>query len=461
MESIPAKNKSFKNGNSLLMVLLLFPIFSISTYGQGATKKYGEWHSIFNGKNLNGWIPKVTGYKVGENPLSGFRVEDGILKVDYSDFGAFNGRFGHLFYKEKLSSFMLHLEYRFVGELLPDAPSYCIRNSGVMVCSQSPQSMDITENWPVSIEVQLLGCTDTLKQTTGNICTPGTTISYNGVPTDEHYIGANSDYYYNGEWVSLDIIVYSGKEIINIINGDTVLVTSEPKVGGFLLPGSYPVPEGTLLKDGYIALQAEGQPVDFRNIKLKVLNDDVPGKNKDKEEAKSVSSVSVIDDFNSYRNDKELKKNWNVNNQNNSNNLKLKSKIKAKGQHSLKFNYNISNKNCGFEMQGNWDFRDCNGIQFWLKPDGSGREVVLRLNTNGDLNHFWEYRYLTEPGDRMPRWVTLPFFNLKYFSAELTETNPSPTFNKKEITGISFFIVGEQGQGIFYFDEIAGAKLQF
>lgn len=108
--------------------------------------KDDQWISIFNGKNLDGWTPKVTGYKSGENPLNGFRVEGGLLKVDYSNFAAFNGRFGHLFYKEKLSSFILHVEYRFVGELLPDARRHCIRNSGIMVCSQSPESMDITEN---------------------------------------------------------------------------------------------------------------------------------------------------------------------------------------------------------------------------------------------------------------------------------------------------------------------------
>ena len=121
-----------------------------------STIKEGKWINLFNGKNLNGWIPKVTGYRSGENPLNGFRVENGILKVDYSKFAAFNGRFGHLFYKEKLSSYILHVEYRFVGELLPDAPGYCFRNSGVMIHSQSPESMDVTMNWPVSIEVLLL-----------------------------------------------------------------------------------------------------------------------------------------------------------------------------------------------------------------------------------------------------------------------------------------------------------------
>jgi hypothetical protein len=153
--------------NQILFITFLFIFLQTAFCQSKSTGKEEKWISIFNGENLDGWTPKVTGYKSGENPLNGFRVEDGILKVDYRKFAAFNGRFGHLFYKDKLSSYILHIEYRFVGELLPDAPSYCIRNSGVMVCSQSPGSMDINENWPVSIEVQLLGSTDKLKQTTG------------------------------------------------------------------------------------------------------------------------------------------------------------------------------------------------------------------------------------------------------------------------------------------------------
>lgn len=264
--------------SAFLFVLIL--LFQLTAEGQpysakGETTKTdspNEWIPIFNGKDLDGWTLKVTGFKCGENPLNGFYVENGILKIDYSNFDKFNGRFGHLFYKEKISSYVLHVEYRFVGEMLPDAPSYCYRNSGVMVHSQSPESMDITQNWPVSVEVQMLGSTDSLKQTTGNICTPGTTVWYKNQPTSEHCISANSKYFYDGEWVNLDIIVDGGKSITNIVNGDTVLVCSHPQIGGFLLPENYPLSEGTLLEDGYIALQSEGQPLEFRRVDLKKLD---------------------------------------------------------------------------------------------------------------------------------------------------------------------------------------------
>jgi hypothetical protein len=434
-------------------------------------QNYGKWISIFNGKNLDGWTPKVTGYKAGENPLNGFRVEDGILKVDYSRFSAFNGRFGHLFYKEKLSSFILHVEYRFVGELLPDAPSYCIRNSGVMVCSQSAESMDVTENWPVSIEVQLLGCTDKLKQTTANICTPGTTISVKGAPTSEHCINASSKYYNNGEWVNLDIVVHSGKEIINIVNGDTVLVTSEPRVGGFLLPENYPVPEGTLLQDGYIALQAEGQPIDFRNIKLKILDNKKAIIQKPETPPITVG-LKVIDNFDNYSGNEQLDKAWYKPGHGAPNIRTLEPNIKGGGKYSLKCDYTTTKSDDQFYVPfcrvDKWDLSGCNGVQFWFKPDGSGREMTFQLNiANKDgknIHDLWEYTYLTEKGNTDGRWVTIPFFNLKHNIKYADSPDVSPIFKPESVIEVAIYIGGrkdEPGKGTYYFDEIAGAKLQF
>jgi Domain of Unknown Function (DUF1080) len=266
---------------SVLSAIVLCILFSNILNGQAGPEKKnnilgrddGKWVSIFNGKNLDGWIPKVTGYVAGENPLNLFSVEDGILKVDYSKFKKFNGRYGHLFYKDKLSSYVLHVEYRFHGELLSDAPGFCYRNSGVMVHSQSAESMDVEQSWPVSIEVQLLGSTDSVKQKTANICTPGTTVYYKGLFTNEHCVSSTSKYYFDNEWVSLDIIVHKGKTISMVIDRDTVLVVSKPQIGGFLLPENYPVPTGTVLEDGYIALQAEGTNIDFRKVELKILDE--------------------------------------------------------------------------------------------------------------------------------------------------------------------------------------------
>jgi hypothetical protein len=464
-------NRLIKSSN-LLLIFALHLITVQRSFCQNTEDKDGTWISIFNGKNLDGWIPKVTGYKSGENPLQGFKVEDGILKVNYNNFAAFNGRFGHLFYKNKLSSFILHVEYRFVGELMRDAPRYCIRNSGVMIYSQSPQSMDITQNWPVAIEVQLLGSTEKLKQNTAGICTPGTLISYNGVPTNEHCINSNSKYYGNGEWVNLDIIVHSGKEIVNIVNGDTVMVCSTPVVGGFLLPDGYPLPEGTLLKDGYIALQAEGQPIDFRNIKLKELDNTNSSSVKVKDQSGSRPYIKMMDNFDSYRSNKELSKKWLIPTPNFRNTISLKQSIKGGGKCSVKCKYTTpASENDVYVLlgrTGKWDLSDCNGIQFWFKSNGSASKITVELVSTKVIDEnaqdLWDYIYMTEKGDSTARWITIPFSSFKPKQTTAQSSSPPLKLNLKKITGFILATNGtkkkESGKA-FYFDELAGAKLQF
>ena len=253
--------------------IFLLLILSACTTGTKKKIQSNEWISIFNGKNLDGWTPKISGDSSGVNTLNCFRVEDGILKVSYDQFdNKFNNRYGHLFYNEKLSKYKLRVEYRFVGELLPDAQTFCYRNSGVMVHSQSAESMGVDQYWPVSLETQLLGSTDSVKQRTANLCTPGTTIWYNGKFTTDHIIPSTSKYYYGNEWVNIEIIVDGSKSISHVLEGDTVLTCSMPQIGGNLLPENYPVPTGTVLDSGFIALQAEGQPIEFRKVELMKLD---------------------------------------------------------------------------------------------------------------------------------------------------------------------------------------------
>ncbi len=49
-----------------------------------------DWVPLFNGKNLDGWIPKIAGYPLGEHYADTFRVEDGILKVSYDKYPEFS-----------------------------------------------------------------------------------------------------------------------------------------------------------------------------------------------------------------------------------------------------------------------------------------------------------------------------------------------------------------------------------
>ena len=471
------------NQNFIGIVILMFVLSIQISSAQPNTgirvkqpvQKDGKWIPIFNGKNLDGWTPKVTGYKVGENPLDGFRVEDGILKVDYSKFVRFNGRFGHLFYKDKLSSYILRIEYRFQGELLPDAPGYCYRNSGVMIHSQSAESQDILQNWPVSLEAQLLGSTPKLKQVTANICTPGTTVFYNGAFTEEHCISSTSKNYYDGEWVTLDIIVHGSKAIYHVIDGDTVLAYTNPQIGGMLLPENYSVPTGTFLEDGYIALQAEGTPIDFRKIELKILNENnyitKPAKQAETKNSVTPKTTKEVDNFDSYSANETLSKAWSHPRHGGKMICSLESKIKGAGKHGLKCEY-VTEKSddkfyCSVSRIAKLDLSGCNGVQLWLMPDGSGREFTMEFNiadnAGKNIHDLWAYKYVSEKGDKMARWINIPFSSFVHNTKSTDSSDVKMVFKPEAIIETAIYIGGKNdapGKGVYYFDEIAGAKLQ-
>lgn len=230
-----------------------------------------EWVTIFNGKDLTNWKIKFRGHETGNNYKNTFRVEDGAIKVVYDEYESFNADYGHLFYDQKLSDYHLRLEYRFVGDQAPGGEGWAFKNSGVMFHSQSPESMGIEQPFPVSLEAQFLGGKDA-ERPTGNLCTPGTHVILADTLLEQHCISSSSKTYYGEEWVRAELIVHNDSIFHHIINGDTVLTYSSPIIGGGHLPENYPLPEGTIVRDGYFALQAESHPVQFRNIELKDLN---------------------------------------------------------------------------------------------------------------------------------------------------------------------------------------------
>jgi hypothetical protein len=232
------------------------------------------WQSLFNGKDINDWTVKINHHETGENFGNTFRVEDGIIKIRYDQYGTFNNQFGHLYYKTPFSYYKLRFEYRFVGKLQQGAPSYTLLNSGMMFHSQDPRTMLKNQDWPISIEMQLLGgLGDGKSRPTGNMCSPGTDVTYKGRVSPDHCINSTSKTYDGDQWVKGELIVLGGGLITHIINGDTVLQYSKPTIGGGIVTGHDPKYkiDGKLLTSGYIALQSEGQPVDFRNIEIKQL----------------------------------------------------------------------------------------------------------------------------------------------------------------------------------------------
>lgn len=239
-----------------------------------AQKSGDQWITLFNGRDLDDWIVKIHHHETGDNFGNTFRVEDGIIKVRYDQYGDFNDQFAHLYYKQPFSHFHLRLEYRLTGELQRGAPAYTLLNSGVMFHSQDPRSMPKEQNWPISIEMQFLaGLGDGKPRPTGNMCSPGTDIVYHGKTYDGHCLNSTSKTYARDEWVKAELIVHGDSLVTHIINGDTVLQYSKPTMGGGVVSGydSTIWHPGMPLTSGYIALQSEGQPVDFRNIQIKIL----------------------------------------------------------------------------------------------------------------------------------------------------------------------------------------------
>lgn len=224
--------------------------------------------ALFNGKDMEGWIPKFAGYEAGLNYKNTFSVEDGILKVKYDEYDSFRNEFGHLFYKLSFSHYRLRIEYRFVDGAAPGAPEWAHLNSGVMVHSQNAESMKLHQEFPVSLEAQFLGATEALPRPTGNLCTPGTHVTMADTLTTIHCIEATTKTYPVGEWVTIEIIAYGDSLLHHVVNGDTVLTYTHPILGGEFLPENYPQAEGTPLKGGYIALQSESHPIEFRKVEL-------------------------------------------------------------------------------------------------------------------------------------------------------------------------------------------------
>lgn len=251
----------------LLLIVLLF----VGLSGQ-AQKPKGEWISLFNGKDLSGWTPKIRGYPAGENFGNTFRVEDGIMKVSYDQYDKFDLRYGHLFYNETFGDYIFRVEYRFVGEQCKDGQGWALRNSGIMVHGQSPESMEVDQNFPVSIEVQLLGGNGKDTRTTGNLCTPGTNVVMDDKLILRHCTSSGSETYHGEQWVTAEVEVRGNEIIKHFINGDLVLDYTKPQLDERDKDAKKLIVDGELmLCKGTISLQSESHPVEFRKVEIKLL----------------------------------------------------------------------------------------------------------------------------------------------------------------------------------------------
>jgi hypothetical protein len=235
---------------------------------QPKTAQPQEWIQLFNGEDMEGWTIKMAKHPMGENYNNTFRVENGLLMTRYDQYEQFDGEYGHIFYKNPYSHYKLRVEYRVVGEQVTGGAGWALRNNGVMFHAQSPESMLLDQEFPVSLEAQLLGGLGDGERSTGNLCTPGTNVVMDGELITRHCTNSSSKTIHGEEWVLFELVVYGDSIIHHLVNGDTVMTYEKPQVGGGDIPEGYPFPEGTNIPSGYIALQAESHPFDFRKVEL-------------------------------------------------------------------------------------------------------------------------------------------------------------------------------------------------
>jgi hypothetical protein len=259
------------------------PEGAIPAPAAGTPPPIGQWISLFNGENLDGWIIKMTHHELGDNYLETFRVEDGLLRVRYDDYGPFGGEFGHLFYtgfQRVFSYYRLRIEYRIIGSQVAGAPDWGYRNNGVMIHSEQPESMTLDQEFPTSMEVQFLGSDEgetSLARPTGNVCSPGTNIVLDGQLVTEHCVLTSSLVVRGEEWVTIEVEVRGNESVTHIVNGQVTARYTNPQYDPNDANARRLIQSDDLsLSEGAIALQAESHPTDFRKVEIMLLDPAVP-----------------------------------------------------------------------------------------------------------------------------------------------------------------------------------------
>lgn len=272
----------------LLSSFILAALVSCGSSNQKASLK---WVQLFNGKDLNNWTIKIKDHELNENFGNTFRVENGVMKVSYDQYDGFKEKYGHIFHKNKYSHYLLAVEYRFVGDQVKEGPGWAIRNSGAMLHCQAPETMKKEQDFPISLEAQLLGGNGKDARTTGNLCTPGTNVMLNGNLFTPHCVNSSSKTYHGDQWVRAEMLVLGDSIIKHIIQGDTVLTYTKPQYDGRdPWVKKMNLPDGGLIGEGYISLQSESHPVEYRKVEIIDLSS---YKNSVEEIQKALSKLSV------------------------------------------------------------------------------------------------------------------------------------------------------------------------
>ncbi|HAC08349.1 MAG TPA: DUF1080 domain-containing protein [Phycisphaerales bacterium] len=245
-----------------------------------ATPEKEGWRPLFNGRNLDGWVYKERGSELGVDPSSTVKVEDGVIRMDYADWESFDGRFGHLFHEIPFDRYRVRVVYRFLGDQVKGGPGWAYRNSGIMLHCQDPKSMRTDQDFPVSVEVQLLGGSGSGKRSTANLCTPGTNVEMKQEVVTRHCTNSRSETFHGDQWVTAEVEVLGNESITHYVNGVEVMKYQRPQ-----LDPNDPdaqtlmrIRNGDVMLDrGWISLQGESHPVEFKSVEIKPLPPAAPG----------------------------------------------------------------------------------------------------------------------------------------------------------------------------------------
>lgn len=178
----------------------------------------------------------------------------------------------------------------------------------------------------------------------------------------------------------------------------------------------------------------------------------------------------VIEDFESYSSNDDLAKHWYKPPHGAWMRQSLEPAIKSGGRYSLKFEHKLSGES-GQDYSAiciikQWDLSPSNAVQFWLKPDGSGREVTIQFNIadahGANIHDLWQTTYRPDAGDATPRLVTVPFSELRH-PGWLDLTGRSPAFLPAKVIELALYIgAGAHhyfGEGAYYFDDFRAVRV--
>lgn len=258
------------------MKKLLVAFLALAPIASSPAEAAGKWRRIFDGKTLSGWSPKIRYEDFGRDRSRTFRVQDRAIRVSYDGYDRFGARFGHLAYHRPVEApFRIRFQYRFYGDYLPDVQNWQHSNSGLMFLAQAPDTLRLDQEFPVSMELQLLGADGAEPRSTGNLCTPGTHVVMAGRLVTEHCINSSSVTIPNGRWVRVEVEVRTDGSVTHSIDGRPVMRYSEPQLDptdADAKPLTAAAGGQLTIKSGHLYLQSEGHPVEFRNIELMELS---------------------------------------------------------------------------------------------------------------------------------------------------------------------------------------------